>query len=49
MRITVAGAATDAGFSHLGRFSAYYTEKYQESPSATVQRLRGPTKTATKD
>lgn len=46
MRITVAGAATDAGFSHLGRFSAYYTEKYQESPSATVQRLRGPTKTA---
>lgn len=46
MRITVAGAATDAGFSHLGRFSAYYTEKYQESPSATVQRLRHLTKTA---
>lgn len=45
MRITVAGAATDAGFSHLGRFSAYYTEKYQESPSATVQRLRGIAKT----
>ncbi|MDQ0634348.1 hypothetical protein QFZ40_002257 [Arthrobacter pascens] len=37
MGITVAGAAR---FSHLGRFAAYYTEKYQESPSATVQRLR---------
>ncbi|WP_175558587.1 helix-turn-helix domain-containing protein [Arthrobacter sp. ok362] len=39
--ITVAGVANDAGFAHLGRFSAYYTEKYQESPSTTLQRLRG--------
>ncbi len=46
MGITVAGAANDAGFSHLGRFSAYYSEKYQESPSATLQRLRGAAKTA---
>lgn len=45
MRISVASAANDAGFSHLGRFSAYYTEKYQESPSATLQRLRGIAKT----
>jgi AraC-like DNA-binding protein len=40
MKISVAGAAYDSGFSHLGRFSAYYTQRYQESPSATVQRLR---------
>lgn len=39
--ITVAEAAHDAGFSHLGRFSAYYSEKYQEPPSATLQRVRG--------
>lgn len=44
MRITVAGAANDAGFSHLGRFSAYYSDKYHETPSATVQRLRAGTK-----
>lgn len=45
MKITVAGAAHDAGFSHLGRFSAYYTQKYLESPSATLRRLSGTTKT----
>lgn len=41
--ISVAGAAYDSGFSHLGRFSAYYTQKYQESPSATIQRVRAET------
>ena len=44
MKISVAGAAYDSGFSHLGRFSAYYTQRYQESPSATVQRLRAEAK-----
>jgi AraC-like DNA-binding protein len=43
-RISVAAAAHDAGFSHLGRFSAYYTRKYQESPSATIQRVRSEAK-----
>ncbi len=44
---TVAEAAFDAGFSHLGRFAAYYSEKYKESPSATLQRLRGRPPAAT--
>lgn len=42
--VSVAAAAHDAGFSHLGRFSAYYTRKFQESPSATIQRVRSQAK-----
>lgn len=45
-RVSVAAAAHNAGFSHLGRFSAYYTQKYQESPSATIQRVRSEAKNA---
>lgn len=36
---TIQGAALDAGFSHLGRFSKYYQEFFGELPSQTVGRL----------
>ncbi|MFB3303344.1 helix-turn-helix domain-containing protein [Pseudomonas sp. AMR01] len=36
---TIQGAALDAGFSHLGRFSKYYNEFFGELPSQTVNRL----------
>lgn len=36
---TIQGAALDAGFSHLGRFSKYYQEFFGELPSQTVSRL----------
>ncbi|MFD1213555.1 AraC family transcriptional regulator [Arthrobacter sp. GCM10027362] len=40
-RTTVAAAATGVGFTHLGRFSAYYMQRFGESPSATLARARG--------
>lgn len=40
-RTTVAAAATRSGFTHLGRFSAYYQERYGEPPSTTLARTRG--------
>ncbi|WP_051791321.1 AraC family transcriptional regulator [Amycolatopsis jejuensis] len=33
---TVAQVATASGFSHLGRFAAYYRDRYGESPSETL-------------
>lgn len=39
-RTTVAAAAMRSGFTHLGRFAAYYLEKYGELPSATLARAR---------
>ncbi|GAA2201028.1 helix-turn-helix transcriptional regulator [Sinomonas flava] len=38
---TVASVAARVGFSHLGRFAAYYTERFGEPPSATLRRT-GP-------
>ncbi|MEO6827184.1 MAG: AraC family transcriptional regulator [Microbacteriaceae bacterium] len=38
--VTVASVAAEVGFLHLGRFSAYYAQKYQESPSTTLKRIR---------
>lgn len=35
----IQGAALDAGFSHLGRFSKYYQDFFGELPSETVGRL----------
>ncbi|MFJ8604979.1 AraC family transcriptional regulator [Streptomyces shenzhenensis] len=32
--------ALDSGFTHLGRFSAYYTSKYGEAPSETLRGRR---------
>jgi transcriptional regulator GlxA family with amidase domain len=37
-RGNVTQIALDSGFTHLGRFSAYYASKYGESPSETLQR-----------
>ncbi|MNE60088.1 transcriptional regulator EutR [compost metagenome] len=34
----IQGAAMDAGFNHLGRFSKYYHEFYGELPSETLSR-----------
>jgi len=44
-RLSAGGArvtevATDCGFGHLGRFSAYYRERFGERPSETVPRVR---------
>lgn len=36
---SIQGAALDAGFNHLGRFSKYYQEFFGELPSQTVSRL----------
>lgn len=37
---TVSSIAVDSGFSHLGRFSEYYAQKYGEQPSETLRRVR---------
>ena len=37
---TVTNIAAGCGFSHLGRFSGWYRERYGESPSATLDRSR---------
>lgn len=37
---SVTAVAVKYGFSHLGRFSAYYRAKFGETPSATLQRSR---------
>lgn len=36
--VTVAGVAGRWGFAHLGRFSAYYAERFGERPSDTLRR-----------
>ena len=38
---TVAAVAARVGFGHLGRFAAYYTERFGESPSATLRQAGG--------
>lgn len=38
---SVTGAALDAGFAHLGRFSAAYREQFGEYPHETLQRSMG--------
>jgi AraC-like DNA-binding protein len=43
---TVASIAMASGFSHLGRFSAHYAEKYHEQPSETLKRVRLRTETS---
>lgn len=35
----VTTAATDAGFTHLGRFASYYRKRYGESPSQSLSRI----------
>lgn len=40
-RTTVAAVATGVGFTHLGRFAAYYTQQFGETPSVTLARARG--------
>jgi transcriptional regulator GlxA family with amidase domain len=37
---TVTSAATDAGFFHLGRFSAFYRRHFGELPSETLRRAQ---------
>lgn len=37
---SVTSAAIACGFTHLGRFPAWYRERYGESPSATLARTR---------
>ncbi len=39
---TVAAVAHRCGFSHLGRFSAAYRQRYGEKPSTTLRRIYGP-------
>jgi AraC-like DNA-binding protein len=41
--VTVSSIAADSGFSHLGRFSEYYAQKYGEQPSETLRRVRSRT------
>lgn len=38
--VSVADAAYSAGFGHLGRAAAAYRERYGESPSETLRRIR---------
>lgn len=38
---SVTGAALEAGFAHLGRFSAAYREQFGEYPHGTLQRSMG--------
>ena len=40
----IQGAALDAGFGHVARFSKYYFDFFGELPSATVARLNGDTR-----
>lgn len=46
-RPSVSSVAVRVGFEHLGRFSAYYTQRFGEPPSRTLARqqsgARGPT------
>jgi AraC-like DNA-binding protein len=42
----VTAVAMRYGFSHLGRFSAYYTATFGESPSVTLRRHRLPGRSA---
>ena len=36
---TVMRVAQKWGFTHMGRFSQYYTELFEENPSETLQTL----------
>ncbi|HSV51761.1 MAG TPA: anthranilate 1,2-dioxygenase regulatory protein AndR [Burkholderiaceae bacterium] len=38
---SVAGVALDCGFSHFGRFSEAYRQRFGQSPSATLKRAGG--------
>jgi AraC-like DNA-binding protein len=39
---TVSGLATQWGFTHFGRFSGMYRNRFGETPSATLRRARKP-------
>jgi len=38
--VTISSIASAAGFTHLGRFSDYYSHHYGEPPSETLRRIR---------
>jgi transcriptional regulator GlxA family with amidase domain len=40
--VSVTEVALRHGFSHLGRFSAYYRAAFGELPGATLRRAQGP-------
>jgi AraC-like DNA-binding protein len=42
VRVSVTEVALRHGFSHLGRFSAYYRDTFGELPGATLRRAQGP-------
>jgi AraC-like DNA-binding protein/TolB-like protein len=39
-RASIADIAMRSGFNHLGRFAAWYRERYGETPSATLRRMQ---------
>lgn len=39
---TVSDVALSVGFLHIGRFCAYYREKYGETPQTTLRRISNP-------
>ena len=39
-KATITEIATRCGFAHLGRFATEYRQRFGESPSATLRRLR---------